>query len=400
MTELVRTKSAANSQELEQLLLSMYSLANNGLTVTPSGALKVPEVLGCINVLAQSMSMLPLNIYERTDSGRTKLKTDPVYKVMGQKPNEYQSPLEFKRMMTFNCAWQGNSYAKKVMLRGKLIYLWPLPNASVEPKLQDDWSIKYKIHPDPNNKHVYETLDQSEVLHLRGPICPKGWISESPVEICKNAIATMIAIDNFSGKYFNGGAKAKGAFRLPTMDALGDEAFERLKATLNESANSDVIPLLEQGLEWVKMDYSARDSLLGELQDAQVNKICRVWRIQPHMIQSLKNATFSNIEHQSREFVDHTLMPWIGLWESAMKMQLMDPYNDDIYPKISAQALLRGDNATRASVYQTATQSPYMTPNEARALEDMDDIEGGDELLRPLNMGSAKDQNDEPETEE
>ena len=394
MTEQVPEQKAAPTiastpRDIERLILSMYAVASNGLNVTPGNALKVPEVLACINVIAQSMSMLPFSVLEKTETGRQKRKDIDIYRVLGQKPNAYQSAVEFRRTMTFNAAWRGNSYAKIVRTRKRLLELWPIPNDSIRPILNDDWSITYEIRG--ANTGAIEYLSQSEVFHLRGPICPQGWLSESPIELAKDAIGTMIAIDRFSGKYFNGGAKAKGAFRLPTMESLDDDAFDRLKSTLNEALESDLAPLFEQGLEWVKMDYSARESQLDSILHAQIHKICRIWRIQPHMIQELADATFSNIEHQSREFVDHTLMPWIQLWESAVKTQLMDPTNDDVYPKISAQALLRGDNATRAAFYTAAVGGPWMSPDEAREYEDMDVIDGGDDLLRPMNMTAAND---------
>lgn len=379
---------ASTPQQLEALLRASVLAAANGITVTPELSLKVPEVLACINVLAQSMSMLPLHMYRSTETGREKVTDHPVYRTLGRKPNRLQSPLEFRRVMTFRAAWRGNAYAHVTRLRGRVLQVIPI-SVPVKPRVLDDYTMEYELQLPGGVRRV---MSQSEVFHLRGPICMDGAISCSPVELGRDAIATMIAIERFAGRYFSKGAQAKGAFRLPSGGALQDNEFDRLKTELNAAASGDVIPLLEQGLEWVAMDYNARESLLDAMQDAQVLKICRIWRIQPHMIQSMKAATFSNIEHQSREFVDHTLMPWIRLWESAIQMQLIEDDDNAPYTRISAQALLRGDNKTRSEMFSSAVGGPYMTPNEARGLEEMDDIEGGDELLRPLNMGEADEE--------
>ncbi|WP_299076380.1 phage portal protein [uncultured Paraglaciecola sp.] len=382
-------QSATTPDQIEELIRASLVASANGIDVTHAGALAVPEVLGCVNVLSQSMSMLPLNVYKRTGKRREVNKKSAVYRVLSQKPNSFQSPLEFKRSMTFNCAWQGNAYAHITWLGNKPLQLTPIPTASCKPKQNEDYSITYRVTPDLRQKYKYIDYDERDIFHLRGPICPRGWMSDSPISMGKDAIAMLMAIDKFGGGLFRGGNQARGAFRLPQMESLSKEEFDRLKDTLNDAVESGKTPLLEQGLEYVKMDYSARDSQWADVSDAAIAKICRIWRIQPHMIQSLKDATFSNIEHQSREFVDHTLMPWIQLWESAIKMQLMDPADESQYPKISAQALLRGDNETRAKVYQMAVGGPYMKPGEARELEDMDRVDGDDVLLRPLNLGDA-----------
>ena len=393
-------ETATTPQELEAMILSQYSQSISGINVSASDAIKVPEVLACINVIAQSFSMLPFHLMKKQAESRENVTNSPIYRVLGQKPNGFQSPLEFRRTMTFNAAWQGNAYAHAQKLGGRLLQLVPIANSRVTPKLQDDYSIEYHIKGTGGQPNTDKVYTEDEIFHLRGPICPAGWLSDSPVVVGREAIATMIAMDRFSGKLFLKESMARGAFKLPQMESLYDEEFDRLKLSLNESTESGQIPLLEQGLEYLKMDYSARESQFSEMSSQQVNKICRLFRIQPHMIQALKDATFSNIEHQSREFVDHTLMPWVQLWESAIKMQLMDPTRDDMYPKFSVQALLRGDNATRAAFYQSAVGGPWMAPNEARAFEDMNSMDGGDDLLKPLNMTDAANETDETDTQE
>jgi hypothetical protein len=51
--------------------------------------------------------------------------------------------------------------------------------------------------------------------------------------------------------------------------------------------------------------------------------------------------------------------------------------------KFDYNSLLRGDPAGRFDIYKTGIQSTIYTPNEARAMEEMDPRENGDELLVP-----------------
>lgn len=47
---------------------------------------------------------------------------------------------------------------------------------------------------------------------------------------------------------------------------------------------------------------------------------------------------------------------------------------------------LKGDTKSRMEAYAIAIQNGIMTPNEARAKENLNPMEGGDDILIPLNM--------------
>lgn len=391
--------SVSDSHGLAELLA--LSDAINGTNVTPDSALRLPVFLACVQVISQSLAMLPINIFERSETdgltSRKSLKDHDLYKVLSLKPNDFQSPFEFKLQMTFNAAHMGNAYAHITRLGNRIIQLVPLKPGAVTVKQRSDYSLEYTVsHVDGvtglPNKTIYEG---SDIFHLRGLLNRNGYEAESPVKIGRNSIAASTVMEDFARKYFNGNARARGAFRTPGETTLGDEAFERLKGELSAAADSDTLMLLENGLEYIKLDYSARESQFNDTRKDQRIEVCRLFRIPPHMVHILDNATFSNIEHQSRDFVDYTLMPWLQSWEGAIRTQLLDPLEESIYPKISAQAFLRGDNQTRSAFYQSAVQGPWMTANEARNLEDMDEIEGGNDLLQPLNMAPAGDDPDE-----
>lgn len=51
----------------------------------------------------------------------------------------------------------------------------------------------------------------------------------------------------------------------------------------------------------------------------------------PHLIGDLEIATFSNIEHQSIDFVVHTIRPWIVRWEHAIQKALIPEEERAIY---------------------------------------------------------------------
>ena len=112
----------------------------------------------------------------------------------------------------------------------------------------------------------------------------------------------------------------------------------------------------------------------------------------PHLVQDLEHATFSNIEHQSIDFVVHTLTPWLVRFEQAIvKDLLLGPEQDEYFPKFNVDGLLRGDYQSRMQGYATGISNGFLSPNDIRRLENMNLIpaeKGGDDYY--LNGGYVK----------
>ena len=110
------------------------------------------------------------------------------------------------------------------------------------------------------------------------------------------------------------------------------------------------------------------------------------------MVQNLEHATFSNIEHQSIDFVVHTLTPWLVRFEQAIVKDLLLPEEQDIYfPKFNVDGLLRGDYQSRMQGYATGISNGFLCPNDVRRLEQLDPIpeeKGGNDFY--LNGGYVK----------
>ena len=88
------------------------------------------------------------------------------------------------------------------------------------------------------------------------------------------------------------------------------------------------------------------------------------------MLADLERATFSNITHQSLEFVMYSLMPWLVRWEQSLcKALFLNSERGRFFVKFSVEGLLRGDYETRMRGYQLAIQNGIMSVNEARELE-------------------------------
>ena len=151
--------------------------------------------------------------------------------------------------------------------------------------------------------------------------------------------------------------------------------------------------VLEEGMKYHTIGIAPEDAQFLETRKYQVNEICRIFRVPPHLVGDLERATFSNIEHQSIEFVQHTIRPWLVRWEQAISRSLLDEKERLIYfAKFNVDGLMRGDYKSRMEGYAIGRQNGWLSINDIRRLEDMSLVpaeKGGDDYLVNGNMTGA-----------
>lgn len=100
----------------------------------------------------------------------------------------------------------------------------------------------------------------------------------------------------------------------------------------------------------------------------------------------------SNIEHQSIEFVVHTIRPWLVRWEQAIRKNLFLPQERGKYfAEFLVDGLLRGDIKSRYEAYAVGRQNGWLSADDIRELENMNPLPNGQGkvYLVPLNMVPA-----------
>nr|DAN69531.1 MAG TPA: Portal [Caudoviricetes sp.] len=132
------------------------------------------------------------------------------------------------------------------------------------------------------------------------------------------------------------------------------------------------------------------DAQFLETRKYQVNEICRIFRVPPHLVGDLERATFSNIEHQSIEFVQHTIRPWLVRWEQAIAKCLLSEEERTLYfARFNVDGFLRGDYKSRMEGYAIGRQNGWLSTNDIRRLEELPLVPnelGGDDYLVNGNM--------------
>jgi HK97 family phage portal protein len=150
------------------------------------------------------------------------------------------------------------------------------------------------------------------------------------------------------------------------------------------------VAILEEGMKFEPMAVPNNEAQFLETRKFQVDEICRIFRVPPHLVGDLEHATFSNIEHMSIDFAVHTIRPWLVRIEQAMNRALFtDQEKGRFYVQFNIDGLMRGDYKSRMEGYAIARQNGWMSANDIRALENQNPIpadQGGDAYLVNGNM--------------
>ena len=132
---------------------------------------------------------------------------------------------------------------------------------------------------------------------------------------------------------------------------------------------------------------SAKDDQFIEAAKLSLETVAQVYHINPTMIGVLDNANYSNVREFRQMLYGDSLGPYLAQFEqriNALLVPLLAP--TDHYVEFNLAAKLAGNFEEQASVMQSAIGAPWMTVNEGRAKQNMPAIDGGDELIRPLNL--------------
>jgi HK97 family phage portal protein len=358
----------------------------SGIRVNADNSMACSAYTACIRVISDAVSALPLHIYERmANGGKQKATSHPVYRLLHQQPNPWQTAQEFRDWMTGMYLHYGASYAEiRPGARGAVSELWPLHSSRMEAERLSDGTLRYRYREPSGQQTIYS---QEQIFALR--FTTEDGIKAIPTyKIFQNAIGLAQALETHGSTYFGNGARP--GIVLESDNPIPIEAAERLREQwerMHRGADRAFrTAVLPNGVKAHELSGSNEAAQMLESRAFQVVEICRAFRVPPHMIQMLDRSTFNNIEVQGTEFVQHCLLPHLKRWEAAISRDLIVD-DEKYFAEHSVSGLLRGDHASRSAYYVSALQNGWMTVNEIRELENLNPIgPQGDQHFIQLNM--------------
>lgn len=354
-----------------------------GVSVTAESAMRTTAVFSCVRVISETIGTLPLQMFERKkDGSKDKATGHPLYRLVHRAPNGWQTPVEFRDQVTMNAALQGVGYAHIGTDPRGARSLTPLDPQRMRAELLDGMLV-YEYR-DGAGRRVFL---QDEVLRVPF-LVRRGVDPVSPIRLHAETVGQALLSKRYTNNFLRNGGRPPGYVKMdqPFKDKEARTRFkERLQTEIGGHSQGSTL-LLEQG-DYKAIGISNADAQLLDITTASLLDVCRIYRMPPHMIGELERATWSNVEQMSINFVVYTMGPWLTRWEQALSHDLLtEAEQERYYFEFNVAGLLRGDIAARYTAYAQGRQWGWLSINDIRKLENMNDVEHGDDYLSPSNM--------------
>lgn len=360
-------------------------------SVSPDLAMKLSAVYACVYVLSSSVAQLPLHVKCKSGDKVETVKDHPAYYLLHDSPNAWQTSYKFREYAQSSVLLYGNAYIHIVRNKnGEVVSLESLEPWKVQ-LLKNGSRYVYAYYGDDKTM----SLSPDDVLHIKslGPSIKTG---KSVIQTHAETIGLGLDARKFASGFFGGNARPAGILSVKTpLNSNAWENFKKMWQTAQEKLRSEENKtiLLPAELDYKALTVSPVDTELLSMMKLNRSEIAGIFNVPAHMINDLEKATFSNISEQTIQFIRFSVMPWVVNWEQELNRKIFTEAERKAgyFVKFNLAGIMRGTAGERATFYHAAITDGWMSRNEARQLEDMNPVEGLDEML--VSVNAAKQAN-------
>lgn len=348
-----------------------------------------------VSFLADSVAQLPLKVYRRDGENNRQRDRDSAAAQLLYKPNADQTAYELFNALTIELLLMGVST------------LWLLPDPESKSKYQlrlipREWieTTEYMTNYAPDAITIRTKSGRSievprkEFVQFRmyAPGNPGGY--QSPLAALRQTLTEQIQADKFRTTVWRSSGRFNAYITRPKDVAPWDDETKRKWLTAfregwgQDGSNSGKMPLLEDGMEIKPYQFNAKEAQYAETKQLSREDVAAAYHVNPSLIWHTSTQTYASAKDNARALYADCLGPTLQMMQQRINSFLLpmigaDP---DTYVEFDLTEKLKGSFEERASILQSAVGGPWLTRNEARADNNLPPIEGGDDMIVPLNV--------------
>ena len=349
------------------------------ININAGNAKTVPAYASAISFLSGAIAGLPLQTFEtKLSDGTRKRSTKPISRILGNAVSPSLTSFEWRRLMMTHVLGPAGRHVSYIDRNAadQVENLVPLAPGSYEVK----GTAYAKEYHTKNKNGAAVVYRADEVIDITFDLGDDMITARSSLRSASNALGLFIAATMYGSKVFeNGGLPplvVSGPFSsVGAAERAADDIPKAIGERQRENKQALVLPA---GHEVKPLGMKAEEMQLTDLKRFCVEDIARVFSIPPVFLQDLANGVRSDSEQQDLHLVKHTLRPWIEQIEAELNLKLFGRENKKMSVEFNVEAILRGDFLARMEGMSKAVASGLRTPNEARALDNLPPVEGGD----------------------
>ena len=350
-----------------------------------------------VDFLANSIAQLPLNVYTRNDeTDRERDRKSPAARLLWR-PNSAMTEFEFVRALMTEYFVFGTVYVLVLPDADSRSgwQMWPIPSEWVtDTRAANAYSVQSITVIAGQSGNAVEIPHENFIqFKTYSPGNPGGYIS--PISALRQTLQEQIEAGNFRKQLWHSSGRLNAQIVRPAnVEPWTDEQRNRFVTAFREAwgaggSKAGSIPILEDGMEIKPFQTSFKESQWMESVKLSREACAAAYGVNPSLIWHTDTQTYASSKDNARALYAECLGPVLQMLQQRINSFLLpmvgaDP--DEAYVEFDLTEKLKGSFEERASILQAAVGGPWMTRNEARADNNLPPVEGGDELIVPLNV--------------
>lgn len=372
-----------------------------------------PNLRAVVSFLADNAAQIPIKVYERaSDTDRPRVHDSPAALLL-QNPNPDMTAYEFKRWMYTDLLLY-ERFLTLIIPSKETESGWelrPIPAAWIQSyKGASPFAPEYIVVGTNRGTAPIEIPANKFILfHGYDPTDPMRQYSR--ISALKETLHEQVESNKFRRQMWHRGGRFNAYLTRPKDVAPWSEtAFNRFKETWkaswagSEAGEGGGMPILEDGMEIKTVQFNSRDAQWAEAVKLSREDCAAVYHVNPGMIWPGSGQTYASARDNARALYNDCLAPTLMQATDRLNMVLLprvgEPKNHYIAYDITIKT--EGTYEEKIATLSSAVGAPFLSRNEARARLDLPAIEGGDDLITPLNVltGGLASPRDTDPTEE
>lgn len=356
-------RSTINLSQYAQLWQDQWTSAYTPVAVNVNNAVTHAASSACIDVLATSVSTLPVDVVRQSGKRRTPVSPTPA---LIASPSNLVEPDVWFYQLVDSMLTDGNGFGfvQAMDSLGR-----PTQIELVDPGTVVNRRLERGVPTVTVGTETHQLHPWGDVWHIPGKFVKAGTpFADSPVRRAAATIGAALAAREFGSRYFGDGAHPGG---LITSDKslTSDQAKDIKRAFLNAVKGTREPAVLGSGLTYQPLMVDPNDSQFIELMQFAIEEACRFWRVPPAMVYastSGSNVTYANVSQADLHYLKHSLEGLLVRIEKAMTKLLTRP----MFVRFNRNAFLRSDPQGRWEIYDKRLRNKTTSVNEVRTHED------------------------------
>ncbi len=366
-----------------RLLQDTYGAFNAGggkLGGSMKSALRIAPVYAATGMIADSISVMPLQGYSEAGGIKRRLDVKPTL-LADPHPDPMATVVEWLHqfVVSYTLRGQATGVITAVDNRGYAEKIgWLHPDAVTIDESSGLPQFSYNGRP----------LDRATVIHVPGYTIPGSCVGLSPIELFMTQLETADAAVKFGRKWFRNGSTPSGHLKYSEAK-LDDTQTARAKARFKASVADNDIFVSGNDWSWEALSVKPNEAQFLETIKATANTIASIYHVEPEEIggEAANGLTYSTLELNQIKYQIRALLPIYTRLEHHLN-RLLRPGQ---YAKFNADATVRTDLKTRMEARQIALKIGVETLDEARAGEDRAPLTAAELELWQKNFGTRLD---------